>query len=75
MLNEKLPHIQTNKSLKITFCGSGKCKCPSIDIDKDNDTIIIGGKEEGFTRFTKEQFDMFIQEVKYGTFDNYLKEE
>ena len=75
MLNEKLPHIQTNKNLQITFCGKGKCKCPSIDINKDNDTIIIGGKDEGFTRFTKEQFDMFIQEVKYGTFDNYLKEE
>lgn len=75
MLNEKLPHIQTNKSLKITFCGSGKCKCPSIHIDKNKDNVIIGGKEEGFTIFTKEQFDMFIQEVKDGTFDNYIKEE
>ena len=75
MLNKNLPRNESKGSLQITFCGSGKCKCPSIDINKDNDTVIIGGKEEGFTHFTKEQFDMFIQEVKHGTFDNYLNEE
>ena len=73
MLNIELPHSETKTSLHITFCGKGKCKCPSIDINKDNDTIIIGGKDEGFTRFTKEQFNMFLAEAKDGTFDNYLK--
>ena len=73
MLNKTLPHSETQTSLQITFCGKGKCKCPSIDINKDNDTIIIGGEEEGFTRFTKEQFDLFLNEVKAGTFDTYLK--
>ena len=75
MLNETLPHVQTQTGLQITFCGTGKCKCPSIDINKDNDTIIIGGKNEGFTRFTKEQFEMFLAEAKDGTFDDYLKNE
>jgi len=75
MLNENLPHSETNRTLQITFCGSGKCKCPSIDINKDNDTVIIGGKEEGYTRFTKEQFNMFIEEVKHGTFDGYIKKD
>ena len=73
MLNTNLPHTETKTSLQITFCGTGKCKCPSIDINKDNDTIIIGGKEEGFTRFTKEQFQMLLKEAKEGTFDKYLK--
>lgn len=75
MLNKNLPHTETNRGLQITFCGKGSCKCPSIDINKDNDTVILGGKEEGFTRFTKEQFDMFISEAKNGTFDTFLEEE
>lgn len=72
MINKDLPHTQTKTGLQITFCGKGSCKCPGIDINKDNDTIIIGGKEEGFTRFTKEQFEMFLGEAKNGTFDAYL---
>ncbi len=72
MINKDLPHTQTKTSLQITFCGKGSCKCPSIDINKDNDTIIIGGNEEGYTRFTKEQFEMFLSEAKNGTFDQYL---
>jgi hypothetical protein len=75
MLNTRLPHSETQTSLQITFCGKGSCKCPSVDINKDNDTVILGGKEEGYTRFTKEQFDMFIKEVKHGTFDNYMEQE
>ena len=73
MLNKTLPYNKTKTALQITFCGKGKCKCPSIDINKENDTIIIGGEEEGFTRFTKEQFELFLAEAKDGTFDTYLK--
>ena len=73
MLNTNLPHTETKTSLQITFCGKGKCKCPSIDINKDNDVVILGGKDEGFTRFTKEQFKIFLAEAKDGTFDEYLK--
>ena len=74
MLNENLPHTKTKTSLQITFCGKGSC-CPAIDINKDNDTVILGGNEEGYTRFTKEQFKMFVNEAKNGTFDNYIVKE
>lgn len=70
--NMKLPTIQTEKSLDITFCGTGKCKCPSVVIEKDNNTVIIGGKEEGFTHFDKEQFQLFIDQAKSGMFDPYI---
>ena len=56
LLNDKLPHDITNEHVMITFCGKGKCKCPSINMDLNRDKIIIGGKEEGYTEFTKEEF-------------------
>jgi hypothetical protein len=62
--------IKTSKTkTQITFCGSKSC-CPSVTIQKNNPNIIIGGKEEGFTTFTKEQFSIFINSVKEGIFDN-----
>jgi hypothetical protein len=64
---------ETEKKIEVTFC---KCnnseKCPTIWIEKDNDTIIIGGDEEGYTRFTKEQFKMFSEEINKGTFDKFI---
>ena len=54
LLNKDLPHDMTTEHVNITFCGKGKCKCPSIDMDLNRDKIIIGGKEEGYTEFTKE---------------------
>ena len=39
------------------------------------DDVVIGGKEEGYTTFTKEQFELFMNEVKGGTFDKYLKKD
>ena len=35
--------------------------------------VIIGGKEEGFTTFTKEQFELLVNEVKNGRFDKFIK--
>jgi len=53
------------------FCA--RCKnCPSIHIDKDKDEILIGGKEEGYTKFTKEQFVLFMEQIKKGIFDGYV---
>ena len=72
MLNKTLPYNKTKTALQITFCGKGKCKCPSIDINKDNDTVILGGNEEGYTRFTKEEFKLFMDEMKDGTFDSFI---
>ena len=73
LLNTELPHNLTNERLEITFCGKGKCKCPSIDLDINRDKIIIGGEDEGYTEFTKEEFKLFVEEVKAGTFDKYMK--
>ena len=30
-------------------------------------------KEEGYTKFTKEQFVLFVEQIKKGTFDGYFK--
>jgi len=68
----KLKSDITSEYINMTFCASCK-KCPSIHIEKDNDIITIGGKEEGYTKFTKEQFLLFIEQIKKGTFDGYFK--
>ena len=73
VLNKDLPHNCTSERIEITFCGKGKCKCPSIDMDLNRDKIIIGGEEEGYTEFTKEEFELFVNEIKAGTFDKYMK--
>ena len=73
MFNKDLPNICTPERIEITFCGSGKCKCPSIEMDLNRDKIVIGGEKEGYTEFTKEEFKLFMDEVKSGTFDKYLK--
>jgi hypothetical protein len=72
MFNLNLTTIQTDNHLEITLCGKGSCKCPSIEMDVDSDHILIGGEEEGYTTFTKEQFSLLIDEIKHGTFDKYL---
>ena len=71
--NKELPHKITNEKIDITFCGTGKCKCPSIEMDLNSDKVIIGGKDEGYTEFTKDEFKLFVNEVKSGTFDKYMK--
>lgn len=61
----------TNKRAEMTFCASCKT-CPAIDISTDSDKVIVGGEEEGYTEFTKEQFALFMDVVKKGAFDKYL---
>ena len=57
MINKNLPISHKNDNhMEITMCGKGSCKCPSVDIDLHKDNVVIGGKEEGYTNFTKEQF-------------------
>ena len=73
VLNKELPHTFNNERIEITFCGKGKCKCPSINMDINKDKIVIGGEEEGYTEFTKEEFKLFMNEIKEGTFDKYIK--
>ena len=73
VLNKELPHNFNEERIEITFCGKGKCKCPTLEMDLNRDKIIIGGEEEGYTEFTKEEFKLFVNEVKAGTFDKYMK--
>ena len=42
-----------------------------MDINKDK--IILGGDDEGYTEFTKEEFKLFVDEVKNGTFDKLMR--
>jgi|TARA_R100001015_G_C4623676_1_gene181554 hypothetical protein len=61
----------TDNRAEMTFCANCK-SCPSIDISADSDKVVVGGEEEGYTEFTKEQFALFMDVVKTGTFDKYL---
>ena len=69
----KLPMKETKNTLEITLCGKGSCKCSAVDIDINREDVIIGGEEEGFTTFTKEQFELLVNEVKNGRFDKFIK--
>ena len=44
-----------------------------INIDIETDKIIIGGEEEGYTEFTKEEFKLFCDEVINGTFKKFIE--
>jgi hypothetical protein len=66
--------VITDRGTQMTFCGSCKT-CPAIDISEDSDKVIVGGKEEGYTEFTKEQFALFVKTAKNGHYDKYLPEE
>jgi CDGSH-type Zn-finger protein len=59
---------------QMTFCASCK-SCPAIDISTDSDTVVVGGEDEGYTEFTKEQFALFVKTVKEGAFDRFIGEE
>ena len=65
--------IVTAEHVSMTFCANCK-NCPSVVLDANEDAVIVGGDEEGYTEFTKEQFKLFIKEAKEGTFDELLKD-
>lgn len=71
MKNENLKHEISDSRIEVTFCKPGSC-CPSIVVDKNDDDILLGGNDEGYTSFTKEQFRMLVDEIKHGTFDQYI---
>ncbi len=61
----------SDQRAEMTFCANCK-SCPAIDISADSDKVVVGGDDEGYTEFTKEQFALFMDVVKSGTFDKYL---
>jgi hypothetical protein len=74
MINENLRINESKTGIEITMCGKGSCKCPSVEIDLIREDVVLGGKEEGFSTWTKEQFKLLATEIKGGTFDKYLKD-
>tara|TARA_R110001592_G_scaffold136311_1_gene353356 strand:+ start:1295 stop:1636 length:342 start_codon:yes stop_codon:yes gene_type:complete len=56
---------------QMTFCASCK-SCPAIDISTESDTVVVGGKDEGYTEFTKDQFELFVKTVKDGAYDRFF---
>ena len=61
----------TETRAQMTFCASCKT-CPAIDISTESDKVVIGGDDEGYTEFTKDQFELFMNQIKKGTFGKYL---
>lgn len=59
------------KGVQMTFCATCK-RCPSINIHEEVETVILGGKEEGYSVWKKEQFAEFVKEIKKGTFNRFL---
>jgi len=57
---------------QITFCASCK-SCPAIDISTESSKVIVGGDDEGYTEFTKDQFELFVKTIKEGAFDRFFK--
>jgi len=68
--NVKISTMRT----QMTFCASCK-SCPAIDISHNSDTVKVGGEDEGYTHFTKEQFALFMETIKKGAFDKFIKKE
>tara|TARA_R110001583_G_scaffold160622_1_gene312507 strand:+ start:184 stop:540 length:357 start_codon:yes stop_codon:yes gene_type:complete len=64
--NKHLPHNITDNRIDITFCGKGKCKCPAVSMDVNNDNVIIGGEDEGYTKVPKEDFKEFVAGIING---------
>ena len=64
--------VVTDKRTQMTFCASCK-SCPAIDISTESDKVIVGGEDEGYTEFTKDQFELFVKTVKEGAFDRFFK--
>tara|TARA_R100001163_G_C5059032_1_gene195676 strand:- start:1249 stop:1494 length:246 start_codon:yes stop_codon:yes gene_type:complete len=63
----------TAQRSQMTFCASCK-SCPAIDISTGSDKVVVGGEEEGYTEFTKDQFELFCKTVKGGAFDRFFKD-
>jgi len=63
-------NVSDNRA-EMTFCANCK-SCPAIDISADSDKVVVGGDDEGYTEFTKDQFALFMDVVKSGAFDKYL---
>jgi hypothetical protein len=67
-------NVDSSRGLNMVMCGAKGCKCPAVNIHKDLDVVILGGKEEGYSSWSKEQFAIMAKAIKEGKFDEYIKE-
>ena len=65
-------NLPSEDGINMVMCGKGSCKCPSVNIHKALDNVILGGEEEGFSVWTKEQFKIMADNIKKGKFDEYI---
>ena len=65
-------NINPQDGIDMVMCGKGSCKCPSVNIHKELENVILGGEEEGYSTWTKEQFKIMVKEIKKGKFDEYI---
>lgn len=66
-----LNDMPKEKGMQRTFCRTCKT-CPSISIHEELDTVVLGGKEEGFTVWEKGHFKDMVEDIKAGMFDKFL---
>lgn len=59
------------KGVQVTFCKRAKC-CPTVEVNEDGN-FLIGGQEEGFTKFSKTNFEDFVSAAKEGKFDHLIQ--
>ena len=62
---------ENERGIDITFCKTCST-CPSVVLTKDHDVVILGGEEEGWSEWTKEQFKEMVETSKEGLYDKYL---
>ena len=65
-------NLPSEDGISMNMCGKGNCNCPSVNVHKALDNVVLGGEEEGFSIWTKEQFKIMIEEIKKGKFDEYI---
>lgn len=57
----------------LLLCKKKRGCCPSIYPPDNDGNIRIGGETEGFTVFTREQFEMMVEQAKAGLLDQFIK--
>ena len=63
--------IKALKGTQIEFCKNKRC-CPTLTVANDG-SFLIGGEEEGFSKFSKTNLEDFVNAAKEGKFDHLIK--
>jgi hypothetical protein len=63
--------IKALKGTQIHFCKTRKGCCPTVTPNEDG-SFLIGGDEEGYSKFTMINMKDFVEAAKSGAFDNLI---